>query len=110
MVISRRASEETAVVRMRIEGANPCAESAPLDRQSGVSAYFLGNDPSRWLPEVPHYARVEYRSIYPGIDLLYYGNGAQLEYDFVIRPGADPGRIRLSYEGAGLRIDDSGDL
>ena len=99
-------------LRMSLDGASPTARPAALDRQPGVSAYFIGNDSSRWLPEVPHYGRVQYESVYPGIDLVYYGNGSQFEYDFVLHPGADSSRIRLSYHGAErLRIDPaSGDL
>ena len=120
MVLSRRQQPlfrhappppaERAVVRMRIEGAAATAPVAGLERQPGISAYFLGNDPARWRPEVPHYARVEYEQVYPGVDLVYYGDHRQVEYDFVVAPGADPGRIQLAYQGAALRLDASGDL
>jgi len=86
----------------------------------GKSNYLLGRDPSRWITNVPQYARVEYREIYPGIDLVYHGDqesagfGGRLEYDFVVAPGADPNRILLAFEGAGTsspRFDSaSGDL
>jgi uncharacterized protein (TIGR03437 family) len=101
---------ERAVVRMKIEGAAATAPVAGLERQPGISAYFLGNDPAKWQPEVPHYARVEYKQVYPGVDLVYYGDHRQVEYDFVVAPGADPGRIQLAYQGAALRVDASGDL
>lgn len=65
----------------------------------GVSHYLLGNDSRMWLTDVPHYAKVKYAGIYPGIDLVYYGNQQQLEYDFVVSPGADPEAIRLVFEG-----------
>jgi hypothetical protein len=100
-----------AATSINIVGAAAAALPEPFDRQPGISAYFIGNDPSRWLPEVPHYAGVRYRSIYRGIDLLYYANGGEIEYDFVVAPGGDPGRIRLAYEGAGNpRVDEAGDL
>jgi hypothetical protein len=62
--------------------------------------YFIGNDPSKWRRNVPTYARIRYKSIYPGIDLIYYGNQGQMEYDFEVSPGADPGRIQFAIEGA----------
>ena len=61
---------------------------------------------------MPSYAQVKYESVYPGVDLVYYGNQRQLEYDFVVAPGADPNQIKLSFAGAdGMRVDAaSGDL
>jgi len=112
MVLASVSRNQAAALRMTLDGASPTARPAALDRQPGVSAYFIGNDPSRWLPEVPHYGRIQYESVYSGIDLVYYGNGKQVEYDFVLHPGADSSRIRLSYAGAErIRIDPvSGDL
>ena len=102
---------EQAVVRMKLEGSAANAPVAGLERQPGISAYFIGSDPTKWKPEVPHYARVEYKGVYPGVDLVYYGDRRQVEYDFVVAPGADPGRIQLSYQGAeAMRVDESGDL
>jgi len=76
-----------------------------------VSNYFIGNDRTKWRTNVPGYARVELRDIYPGIDLVYYGRNGQLEYDWVLRPGADPRHIQLAVEGAGqLHIDSRGDV
>jgi hypothetical protein len=77
----------------------------------GVSNYFIGNDPARWRTAVPHFERVRYAAVYPGIDLVYYGAGRELEYDFVVAPGASPAAIRFAYEGASsLRIDAGGNL
>jgi hypothetical protein len=101
---------ENALVRMKMEGAGGAAPVG-LERQTGISAYFIGNDPKQWRPGVPHYARVKYADVYPGVDLLYYGDQRQVEYDFIVAPGANPSRIRLAYEGVdGLRVDGSGDL
>ena len=66
----------------------------------GQSHYFLGKDSTRWHTHVPHYAEVIYEGLYPGIDLIYYGRGNQLEYDLVVAPGADPQVIELQFEGA----------
>ncbi|MFN7923607.1 MAG: SBBP repeat-containing protein [Bryobacteraceae bacterium] len=71
-----------------------------LERQPGVSNYYLGNNPAKWSTGVPHFARVISRDVYPGIDAIYYASGRQVEYDFSIAPGADPGAIRLAFEGA----------
>src|SRR5262249_8142277 len=83
-----------------------------LDQQPGGVNYYIGNDPAQWHTDVPLYARVQYRDVYPGIDLIYYGTSQrQLEYDFVVSPGADPGTIRLALAGAnGIDIDAQGNL
>ncbi len=99
------------VVRMRLAGAGgrkaPAGE-APLP---GKVNYFIGSDPASWHTAVPTYAKVRYRSIYPGVDLVYYGSHRQLEYDFLVAPGADPKPIRLQFAGAkGLRLGADGDL
>src|SRR4030095_6620713 len=70
-----------------------------------------GADPEKWHKNIPTYAKVRYSNIYPGIDLIYYGQGRQLEYDFVLAPGADPNVIRLDFAGSQrVRIDHEGDL
>ena len=99
-------------VRMRLVGANPESEAQGVDPLPGRQHSLVGRDPSRWRTDVPTYARVRYRSVYRGIDVLYYGaEGRQLEYDFVVAPGADPGAIRLAFDGADrLALDESGDL
>ena len=99
-------------VRMRLVGANPESEAQGVDALPGRQHSLVGRDPSRWRTDVPTYARVRYRNIYRGIDVLYYGaEGRQLEYDFVVAPGADPGAIRLAFDGVDrLALDESGDL
>lgn len=100
-----------AVLRMKLVKANPAAKVTGTDELGGTSNYFIGNDPAKWRTNVPTYAKVKCEGIYSGIDLVYYGNQRQLEYDFLVAPGADPSRIRLKFRGAGsLRIDDKGDL
>jgi hypothetical protein len=98
-------------LRLRLLGANPKPEVRGLDELPGKSNYFIGNDPSKWRTNVPNYAKVEYREVYPGINLVHYGNGGQLEHDFVVSPGADPSAIRFAIEGADkLELDAQGDL
>jgi len=90
-------SAQSSVLRVRVVGANPQAKVIGLDELPGKSNYFIGNDPRKWRTNVPTYAKVEYQNVYPGIDLLYYGNqGGQLEYDFVVRPGGDPRSIQFA--------------
>jgi hypothetical protein len=98
-------------VRMKLLGANPHAHAVGRDPQVGKSNYLIGSNPRSWRTDIPHYGRVEYRNVYPGITVAYYGNNQQLEYDFVLRPGADPGRIALVFEGADrIHVDPTGDL
>jgi hypothetical protein len=102
---------QPAVVRMRLVGANRHPELTGLDPLPGTSNYFIGNDPERWQRDVPHYARVKSAGVYPGVDLVYYGNQRQLEYDFVVAPGADPSRIALAFDGVRtLSLDPHGNL
>jgi Chitobiase/beta-hexosaminidase C-terminal domain/Bacterial Ig-like domain (group 3)/Beta-propeller repeat len=99
------------IVRMQLAGANLASEPTGLNLLPGTSSYFLGNDPAKWHTAIPTYAKVRYVGVYPGIDLVYYGNQQQLEYDFVIAPGADPGPIQLHFAGAReLKLDRDGNL
>src|SRR6266567_1174865 len=105
----------TDVVRLTLEGANPSATMTGLDELPGKSNYFLGNDPAKWLREIPNYRRAEAAEVYPGIGLVYYGTPSrpgQLEYDFTVAPGADPRAIRLQIEtgNSKIAIDSNGDL
>src|SRR3989442_11717625 len=101
----------TTVLRMRLVGANPAPDVSGLEELPGKSNYFIGNDPKKWRTNVPNYARVKYRDVYPGVDLVYYGNQRELEYDFVVAPGGDPQAIRLGIEGAEkVQIDAQSDL
>ena len=79
---------------MKLRNANPAAKVTGVDELAGTSNYFIGNDPAKWRTNVATYAKVKYEGIYSGIDLVYYGNQRQLEYDFIVAPGADPRRIR----------------
>jgi len=100
------------VVRMSLEGVRPGTKIVGEDPLPGKVNYFFGNDPSKWRTDVPTYRRVRFEDVYRGIDLVYYGNqSGRLEYDFVVRPGADPNAIRLTLRGPGtLGRDGNGDL
>ncbi len=110
--VTASATGAGSAIRMRLDGANRNPRISGTSPLHGRSNYFVGNDPSKWRHDVPQFARVRYRSIYRGVDLIYYGNQGQLEYDFRIAPGADPKQIALSFQGAAARIDShsSGDL
>jgi hypothetical protein len=100
-----------ATVHMKLVGAASTSASQPESVLPSVSHYYIGDDPKQWHPNVPNYARVKFDHVYPGIDLIYYGNQQRLEYDFVVRPGAEPNQIRLAYSGAdSMHLDSDGDL
>lgn len=100
-----------AVVRSRLVNANRHALTQGEKEQPGRSNYFAGNDKQNWHTNIANYGRVRYQSVYPGIDLVYYGNQGQLEYDFIVQPGAKPDSIRFQYDGAdSLHIDTQGNL
>ena len=99
------------VVTMKLVGANPGSHAVGLDKQAGVSNDFVGNDPSKWHTNIANYAEVAYQGVYRGINLVYHGDQQQLEYDFVVQPGASPGAIRLAFGGVtGKSLDAQGDL
>ena len=98
------------VLRMKMEGASGSASTTGLERLPGQANYFQGNDPAKWRTGVDTFAKVQYRGVYPGVDLVYYGNQGQLEYDFVVAPGADPNRIGLSFEGSAPTVEPNGNL
>src|ERR1043166_2428889 len=100
-----------AVLRMNLLGANPQPDIAAVEPLAGTVNYFLGADPQYWHTGIPTCGKVLYREVYRGIDLVYYGEQGQLEYDFVVQPGAAPEEIRLQFEGAeGLLLDNDGGL
>lgn len=101
---------EDSVLRMKLLGANPDAQVSGSKELPGKINY-LNADPAKSHTNVPTFARAESKGVYPGIDMAWYGKGSNLEYDFIVAPGADPAAIQLGFEGAkGLRIDRSGDL
>ena len=98
-------------LKMSLPHSNPRPELRGLKKKTGQSHYFIGNDPEKWRTHIPHFSRVEYQEIYPGIDLVYYGNQQTLEFDFVVAPDTDPSVIRLDFEGHDDRfIDSDGNL
>jgi hypothetical protein len=101
----------TTPVQMSLVKSNPDSEVAGTEILPGKSNYLIGKDPSRWHRDIPQYARVRYSQVYPGIDLIYYGKQGELEYDFQVAPGADPGQVALKFDGTDkLSLDGNGDL
>src|SRR5688572_23967647 len=102
---------EGTVLRLRMLGANATPQVEGQEELPGKIHYFNGNDPAKWHRNIPTYKRAYFKDLYPGIDVVYYGNQRELEYDFVVAPGANPKLIRFTVEGADkTRLDKSGSL
>jgi hypothetical protein len=102
---------ETAAIRMKLVGANENAPIAAENELPGHSNYFIGNDRSKWHAGVKQYARVSYKQVYPGVNLAFHGQQKQLEFDFIVAPGADPKSIHFDVTGAKkISTDSTGNL
>jgi uncharacterized protein (TIGR03437 family) len=98
-------------LRTRLSGANRSLRISGEGPQDSTSNYFIGNDPAQWRTAVPNFAQVRYANVYAGIDLVFYEEDGNLEYDWIVSPGGDPRKIRLTFESTDeLRIDPQGDL
>jgi hypothetical protein len=86
---------------MRLAGANSSAEVSGGEALPGTANYLIGNDRSKWVQDVATYRKVNYRQVYEGIDLVYYGTERQMEYDFVVAPGANPKRSLWNFRAPG---------
>jgi len=98
------------IVRMNLVGGSLHAVSEATEQLPGRTNYLIGNDPKKWRTHVPTYARVRYQDVYPGVDLEYYGNQGQLEYDFVLSPGANPNQIAIGVGTRRPRVTKDGEL
>ena len=106
-----------SALRMRLVNGKPRPEIHGENRLRSKSHYLRGTDPSQWQLNAPTFSRVRYRQVYPGVDLIFYGNGRRLEFDFRLDAGVDPGAVRLRFEGMGdipahlgLSLDEHGNL
>lgn len=98
-------------LRMRLVGTLEDSNISGEDKLPGTVNYFVGNDSEKWRTGIPTFARVKYSGVYRGTDLVYYGAGGRLEFDFQLAPGADPSLIRIKFGGAKrLRLDSIGNL
>ncbi len=115
-VPAKSGARNVSVVRMALTDANPSPAIIASDELPGKSNYLIGDDPSQWHRNVPEFARVRYHDVYPGIDLVYYGNQGHLEYDFEVAPGADPNLVSMLVQTSaeqgfeGLQLNEKGDL
>lgn len=112
MVVKHHGRSRSTSVKMALKGSrNFDALPSAEDELPGKINYLIGNDPAQWHTGVPTYSKVRYRNVYRGVDLVYYGNQRQLEYDFLVAPGADPQSIRIEFEGVSrLQVTPDGDL
>ena len=102
---------DAEIVRMGFVGAAVKPSMVGLQPLPGISNYFIGSDPDQWHTDIISFAKVRYSQLYPGIDLVYYGNANEIEYDFIVQPGFDPAAIRLNFEGAkSLTVNPAGEL
>ena len=100
-----------SVVRMQLLGSNRNSQARGLKKLRAKSHYIIGADPARWRTNVPHYEKILYKQIYPGVDLVYYSREGQLECDFIVAPGASPEQITLAFQGTQHpELDSQGDL
>ncbi len=98
-------------IRLQLVGGNPAAKAVGLDGLPGRTNYLVGRNSSQWLTHIPNYEKVAFRGVYSGVDLIYYGNQRQVQFDFVVASGANPNAIRLAYQGPLTpRIDAQGHL
>ena len=99
------------VLRFKLQNAQLTDEITGSGLLPGKSNYLIGNDSSRWRTNIPNYSRVEYKDVYPGVGMAFYGTQRALEYDFIVAPGMDPSDITVAVEGADkLELDANGDL
>ncbi len=107
----RNKETHSVAIRMSLLNANPAPKMLGEEELIAKSAYFIGSDPAKWQTDVANFGRVRYKAAYPGIDLIYYGNPHQLEYDFVVSPGAEPDVIKIKFEGQdAMELDEAGNL
>jgi uncharacterized repeat protein (TIGR01451 family) len=110
-LIGSASEVSSAKFELRLIGENPFAEVFGVDPLPGKINYFIGDDPSKWREDIPTYSKVRFRNIYPGIDLVYYGNQqGRLEHDFIVAPNADPNAIAISVPGSLAVPAANGDL
>lgn len=104
-------SIESIAIKANFVGSNPNPRMVDSEEMEYKCNYFIGNDPDKWHTGVSNYQAIVYEDIYDGIDLKYYGNGKQMEYDFIVSPGADPSQIQIRYDGVeSVSVNEDGEL
>ena len=98
-------------LHLELAGANPSVNVVGIEELPGKTNFLLGRNPHHWLTNVPRFKKIAYHQIYPGVDLVFYGNEGHLEYDILLSPGADLKQVKLAFRGTdGIGIDGAGDL
>ncbi len=101
----------SSALGIAMAGMNKNVQIVAADPRSGKINCFKGNDPRKWRTDIATYGTLIYKNAYPGIDVKFYGNNRRLEYDILVKPGADPSRVKFRYSGArDVRVTKSGDL
>jgi hypothetical protein len=104
------AKNEAENIDLQLEKGNPAAHIEGRELLDAKVNYLIG-DQAQWKRDLPSFGRIHYEQVYPGIDMEFYGTGEKIEYDFVLKPGADVRRVRLRVRGnRGLLINSAGDL
>lgn len=112
-VFSLKSMDKTSknVIKMKLSNMNSSTKIEAIDELQTKSNYLVGDNPSDWHTDIPHYAKVKYQEVYPNIDLIYYSNSEQLEYDLILYPGANPKDIKVQFDGVDkIKVEDNGDL
>src|ERR1700683_445153 len=110
-LLHANAKTSADVLKMQLDGANPAPEFSGLEGMPGKVNYLIGKNPAQWHTGVPLYSQVRISTVYPGVDLLFHGDEQQLEYDFIVSPGADPSKVAFRFSGAKkIEIASDGDL
>jgi hypothetical protein len=108
---ARAQKSDTTTVAINLVGSSTKPQAGGEGLLPTKVNYFIGRDPKKWHTNIPTYARIRYRNVYPGIDLVYYGNHRSMEYDFDLAPGADPTQIQFNVKGTdALNLDSAGNL
>jgi hypothetical protein len=110
LALKNSSQPDNSVVHMTLVGAAASPVVSGSEPLPGQANYLIGNNPQNWHTNIPTFSRVEYSNVYPGVNLVYYGNQQELEYDFVVKPGADPKTIALDFSGSRISTDQNGDL
>ena len=111
MAVEFQGRSRSSIAKIALQGSRDTANPSGEDELPGKVNYLIGNNPAQWHTGVRTFSKVRYHSVYPGIDLVFYGNLRQLEYDFVVLPGADPRYIRMQFRGVSqLQVTPDGDL
>jgi hypothetical protein len=109
--VTAESAPSSTVLRMKLVGAQAMPKVEGLELLSTKSHYLVGDDPNKWITDVPHYAKVKHHDVYSGIDQIFYDKDGALEYDLIVRPGANPATIHLAFDGVNdVVLTPQGDL